>query len=128
MGAVSKAAHKASPGGFRQLYIPCVSEESAALLDQYEKSGDPDIAKHLIVSLNTARRERREEATAGMNFSGSSGKSWALICQLSAYQHPPRTVRPPATANAVAHQLVEVVKSTTEGIRVQNPGWVAPIS
>ena len=43
-------------------------EELAALLDQYEKSGDMDIAEHLIESLNAAKRERWDDATAGMNF------------------------------------------------------------
>jgi len=29
------------------MYTPCMDEESRALLEEYEKSGDPDIAEHL---------------------------------------------------------------------------------
>ena len=58
--------------------LPCMDEESQALLDEYENSGDPDIADHLIESLDAARCARWEESTARMNYSHSSQKSWAL--------------------------------------------------
>jgi len=54
MVALSSAAHATIPGGVRRLYIPCVDEESAALLQQYEASGDPNIADNLTESLNAA--------------------------------------------------------------------------
>ena len=40
------------------MYIPCVDEEAQLLLDEYKKSGDPDIANHLIESLDAVRRAR----------------------------------------------------------------------
>ena len=52
------------------------------LLKQYEDSGDPDIADHLVESLDAARRHRWEELTSKMNFTHSSRKSWALIRRL----------------------------------------------
>ena len=63
-------------------------EEAQALLDEYEKSGDPDIADQLIESLDAARRARWEESTARMNFTHSSRKSWALLRRLGAAQRP----------------------------------------
>jgi len=50
-GALSSVAHATIPRGVRCLYIPCMDEEAAALLQQYEESGDPDIADHLIEAL-----------------------------------------------------------------------------
>jgi len=39
------------PRGFRLIHIPCLPSESADLLKKYEESGDPDIAEHVIDSL-----------------------------------------------------------------------------
>lgn len=68
MVALSSAAHATIPGGVRRLYMPCVDEESAALLQQYEASGDPNIADNLIESLNAARRAGWEESPSQLNF------------------------------------------------------------
>jgi hypothetical protein len=57
-GALLKAAYSSIPRGFRPTYIPCLDEECRTLLKQYEESGDPDIADHLIESLDAARRRR----------------------------------------------------------------------
>ena len=82
MVSLSKAAKKTIPRGVRRLYIPCMTEESAALLDEYEKIGDPDIADHLIESLDAARRARWEETTAHMNFTHSN---WKLVTDTSSW-------------------------------------------
>ena len=60
-GAMQKAARHSIPRGFRPTYTPCLDEECQDLLKQYEESGDPDIADHLIESLDAARRHRWEE-------------------------------------------------------------------
>ena len=88
--AMSSAAHATMPRGIRARYIPCMDEEAKDLLEEYEDSGDPDIADHLIESLDATRRARWEESTAQMNFTHSSRKSWALLRQLGAAQRPPR--------------------------------------
>ena len=67
MSALPSAAHATIPRVVRRLYIPCMDEEAAALLQQYEESGDPDIADNLIESLNAARRDRWEESTSQLN-------------------------------------------------------------
>jgi len=90
-GAMQKAARHSIPQGFRPTYTPCLDKECQDLLKQYEESGDPDIADHLIESLDAARRHRWEELTSKMNFMHSSRKSWALIRCLSAAQQPPKS-------------------------------------
>ena len=69
--AMSKAAHSTIPMGLCIMYVPFMDDEAQELLDKYEKSGDPDIADHLIESLDAARRARSEELTARMNFTYS---------------------------------------------------------
>ena len=114
-GALMKAAHSAIPHrGFRPAYIPCMDAECSALLKQYEESGDPDIADHLIESLDAARRQRWEESTSQMDFTRSSRKSWSLIRRLGAAQRPPRMNHPPVKANAVAAHLVKVAKAPSD--------------
>ena len=102
-----------------------MDEEAQALLDEYEKSGDPDIADHLIESLDAARRARWEESTAGMNFTHSSWKSWALLHRLGAAQRPPQSARPPVSANKVASHLVQVAKAPANKAfeRKVRDGW-----
>ena len=58
--AMSKAAHSTIPRGVRTMNLPCMDEEAQASLGEYEKSGEPDIANHLIESLDAARRARWE--------------------------------------------------------------------
>jgi len=80
-GATQKAARHSIPRGFHPTYTLCLVEECQDLMKQYEESGDPDIADHLIESLDTARRHRWEEL---MNLTHSSRKNWALIRRLGA--------------------------------------------
>ena len=62
------------PRGFRLIHIPCLPSESADLLKKYEESGGPDIAEHIIESLDSARRARWEETTCKLDLSRSSRK------------------------------------------------------
>jgi hypothetical protein len=106
-----KAAQHFIPRGFRPTYIPCLDEECQDLLKQYEESGDPDVADHLIESLDAARQHRWEESTTRMDFTHSSRKTWALIRRLGAAQNPPKKTHPPVRANAVAAHLIQVAKA-----------------
>jgi len=104
-GAIFRAASQSIPHGRRPLYTytPCLDEECKALPEQYEASGDPDIADHLTESLDAARRVRWEESTANLNFTHSSRKwCWNLIHRLGAAQQPPVQSRPSVCPNAVA--------------------------
>jgi len=62
-GAMQKAAHHSTSRGLR---LTCLDEECQDLLKQYEESGDPDIANHLIKSLDAACRHHWEELTSKM--------------------------------------------------------------
>jgi len=88
-----------------------LDEECQDLLKQYEESDDPDIADHLIESLDVDRRHHWEELTSKMNFTHSSRKSWALIRRLGAAQQPPRSTHPSVNANAIAAHLIQVAKA-----------------
>ena len=113
-GAIMKAAKHSIPRGFRPTYIPCLDEECQDLLRQYDESGDPDVADHLIESLDAARQHRWEEATDRMDFTRSSRKSWALIRRLGAAQNPPKKNHAPVRANAVAAHLIQVAKAPSD--------------
>jgi len=49
-GAMQKAARHSIPRGFRPTNTQCLDEECQDLVKQYEESGNPDIADHLISS------------------------------------------------------------------------------
>ena len=106
-GAIYKAACGAIPRGHRPVYTSCLDSECAALLREYESSGDPDIGDHLIESLNAARCARWEKNTAGLDFTHSSWKSWNLIRRLGAAQQPPSQSHPLVTPNQVARSPTE---------------------
>jgi len=40
----TKAAYSFVPRGVRTMYVPYMEEKAQGLIDEYEKSGDPDIA------------------------------------------------------------------------------------
>jgi len=118
-GAMQKAAHHSISRGFCPTYTPYIrvltlDEGCQDLLKQYEESGDPDIADHLIESLDAARRHRWEELMSKMNFMHPSQKSWALIRRLGAAQQPPKSIHPSVSANAVATHLIQVAKAPLE--------------
>jgi len=106
-GAMQKAARHSIPRGFHPTYTPYLDEECQDLLKQYEESGDPDIADHLIESLNVARRHRWEERTSKMNFTHSSRKSWAPIRRLGAAQQPPKSTPTPMPLPLISSRLLK---------------------
>uniref|UniRef100_H2ZRZ0 Endonuclease/exonuclease/phosphatase domain-containing protein n=1 Tax=Latimeria chalumnae TaxID=7897 RepID=H2ZRZ0_LATCH len=109
--AIYKVATKSIPRGCYKIYIPCLDEECAELLKQYEESGNPDIATHLLDSLNAPRRTRWEQATAELNMSRSSRKAWALIRKLGVTQKPPAQRHYPVSPNSIATHLINVAKA-----------------
>jgi len=85
-----------------------LDEECENLLNDYKASGDPDIADHLIESLDSAKRKRWEESTANLDFTHSSRKCWNLIRRLGTAQQPVNPSCPAVSPNAVATHLVRV--------------------
>ena len=95
-GAIFSAATAAIPRGCRPVYTPCLDAECQALLKEYEESGEPDIADHLIESLDAGRRKRWVESVENIDFTHSSRKGWSLIRRLGASQRPPARTPLPA--------------------------------
>jgi len=58
--------------------------ECQELLKEYKKSGDLDMANHLIESLEAAHQHCWQKAKSKMDSSWSSRKSWAFNHQLGA--------------------------------------------
>jgi len=118
-GALSSAVHATIPRGVRRLYKPCMDEEAAALLQQYEESDN------LIKSLNAARRSRWKEQTSELNFTHSSRKSWALIRRLGAAQRPVHPSRPSVSAKNVARHPIQLAKTlkNKEHDKMVRDGW-----
>ena len=110
-GAMQKVARHSIPRAFCLMYTPCLDEECQDLLKQYEESSDPDIADHLIESLDAARLHRWKELTSKVNFTHSIRKSWALIRRIGAAQQPPTSTHPSVNANVVAAHLIQVAKA-----------------
>ena len=81
------------------------------MLREYEESGDPDIAAHIIESLEASRRQRWEAAMEQLDFTHSSRKGWNLLRKLGAAQRPPATKHFPVSANQVASHLVNIAKA-----------------
>jgi len=77
--------HEASDQRILHVWMRSANQD---LLKQYEESGDPDIADHLIESLDVARWHRWEELTSKINFTHSSRKSWAQICRCPVIGRP----------------------------------------
>uniref|UniRef100_H3AEF4 Endonuclease/exonuclease/phosphatase domain-containing protein n=1 Tax=Latimeria chalumnae TaxID=7897 RepID=H3AEF4_LATCH len=107
--AMYKAATKSIPRGCYKIYIPCLDEECAELLKQYEESGDPDITTHLLDSLNASRRTRTNHVKIQPQSLGTQKIS--TIRKLGAVQKPPAQCRHPVSPNSIATHLINVAKA-----------------
>jgi hypothetical protein len=97
------------PRGHRKEYIPGWSDESEALLQDFELSGDDATATALIDQLNNARKEKWMETVKNMDFTHSSRKSWGLLRKLGGAEptaHHPTKI----TANKVARHIQSTSK------------------
>ena len=123
----SRRPLQASPEVDGPVYTPCLDGECINLLEEYERSGDPDIAEHLLDSLDAARKRRWEEPTAQMDFTHSSRRAWSLIRRLGAAQQPPTYGRSCVTANQVASHMIKTGKSPVDRTwKRAGPRRVAP--
>ena len=97
--------------GFRPTYTSCLDEECQDLLKQYEESGDPYIADHLIESLDVARHIVGKNRRRRWTLRTQAGRVGALIRRLRAAQQPPKSTHPSVSTNAVATHLIRVAKA-----------------
>uniref|UniRef100_H2ZUE6 Endonuclease/exonuclease/phosphatase domain-containing protein n=1 Tax=Latimeria chalumnae TaxID=7897 RepID=H2ZUE6_LATCH len=110
IGIIKAAAKHSIPQGFRKTYIPCWTEESEALYQEYSLNKNPAATTAMLESLNSARRERWKSLVEETNFTRSSRKAWDLLRQLGeanpAYKHR-MTIR----ADAIASHLIQTSKA-----------------
>uniref|UniRef100_W5MWL4 Reverse transcriptase domain-containing protein n=1 Tax=Lepisosteus oculatus TaxID=7918 RepID=W5MWL4_LEPOC len=117
--AIFKAASVSIPRGCRPVFTPCLNEECKALLEEYEASGDPVIAYHLIESLDYARLSHLEENNKKLNFTHYRQKCWSLIRQLRGAQKSTVQAQSAVSPNAVASHLLQMAKGTPTSRQVK---------
>ena len=128
------------PRGFRKEYIPGWSQECEDLHEEFNNTGNSDVADRLLYSLNDARRKKWEKTVEHLNFTRSSRKAWSLLRKLSSgkplnervVSHPDpgaiakrivglsRPARQPFDKNITYH-LNEVKKSQQAPLEVSRP-------
>ncbi|CAK1594808.1 unnamed protein product [Parnassius mnemosyne] len=67
-------AKKSIARGYRKAYIPCCSEESEKLFDEYTRTGNHEIGDDLLKS-----RNRWLDTVESMVFKTSSRKAWSML-------------------------------------------------
>uniref|UniRef100_H3AUT7 Endonuclease/exonuclease/phosphatase domain-containing protein n=1 Tax=Latimeria chalumnae TaxID=7897 RepID=H3AUT7_LATCH len=110
IGIIKTATKCSIPRGFRKTYIPCWTEESEALYQEYSLNKNPATATATLESLNSARRERRKSLVEETNFTHSSRKAWALLRQLGGANHTYKH-RTTIRADTVASHLIQTSKA-----------------
>ncbi|KAJ8868681.1 hypothetical protein PR048_030220 [Dryococelus australis] len=84
VGIVIKMVKKHIHRGYRKAYIPCWHEDTDRLYEEFKDSSNPQTAEELLMSLDTARRERWTKTVSGLSFSHSSRKYWSLLHKIGA--------------------------------------------
>ena len=106
VGLLLSAAKKSIPRGRREAYIPGCSHDSQALYDAFNASGNVEIGKQLLHTLDENRKRIWEEKMNSVNFASSSRKAWSTLHRLCGRSHKSRNIFP-VTPNDVASQLIK---------------------
>lgn len=75
-------AKQCVPRGYRKEYIPCWSEDSDRLYNEFIETESPEVAKELMESLDDARRSKWIHTVESIDMRRSSRKAWSLIRKL----------------------------------------------
>lgn len=99
--------------GYRKEYIPCWSEESDRLYNEFLETEDPETAKELIQSLDEARKQKWIHTVENIDMKRSSRKGWSLLRKLGG---APKLFRkkPEISANRIAPKLVQTSKAPAD--------------
>ncbi|KAG5861326.1 hypothetical protein JTB14_024445 [Gonioctena quinquepunctata] len=113
IGLMIAVAKKHIPRGFRKKYIPGWSEEIQSLYEEFEDSGNPETADHLLRSLDASRMDKWTSAVERMNFARSSRKAWGLLRKLGECN---RNVVGNASINPnqIANRIVDVSRAPSD--------------
>lgn len=121
--AVISTAKRSVPRGFRKEYIPGWNSETEELYQEFQNSGDPEVADELLNRLDMERRKKWEETTSNTDFKRSSRKAWSLLRKLGSNNTPTREI-PEVTADEIAARIVTLsrapsTKKHTKSIKKQ---------
>ncbi|KAJ2950833.1 hypothetical protein O0L34_g9105 [Tuta absoluta] len=98
------------PRGVRKDYIPCWSERTENLWQDFCKTGDREVGHELVKSLDDARKEKWEQTVSNMNFTHSSRKAWHLLRRLTTGTAAKKTP-PKVSPNDIAERIVKLSKA-----------------
>lgn len=107
---VKNAAKKSIPRGYRKEYVPCWTEESTRLYNEFEASGDTEIADDLLQYLDNARRQRWMDSVEKMDFKHSSRKAWSLLRRVGASNSGSKT-KPKMKPKTIANRIMKVSRT-----------------
>lgn len=108
--AIIATAKKCIPRGFRKEYIPGWNDDMEHLHQQFQNSGDSEIADELLNRLNIERRKKWEETTSALDFRRSSRRAWSLLKKLGS-SNPPARKTPEVSADQIAARVVKLSKA-----------------
>nr|CAI5847833.1 unnamed protein product [Callosobruchus analis] len=111
---VQAVARKHIPRGFRDEYIPGWTDESQHLYDEFEKSGDPEIADSLLRTLDTTRMNKWASTVEHLDFTHSSRKAWSLLRRLGGTNRNKNLNKPTIHPNKIANRIVEVSRAPSD--------------
>lgn len=107
---VIKAAKSNIPRGYRKEYVPGWNQESEALYQEYQSSGNHTVGAQLLHSLNKNRREKWETTVKEMNFERSSRKAWRVLNGLTGKQHPKKSYSK-VSPDIIANRIVDLTRT-----------------
>lgn len=110
--AVSKAAKKSIPRGFRRIYIPGWNEDCENIFNEFKETQNPSKANDLMNLLNEQRRKKLNSLTEGLNITHSSRKAWTFINKLGVDSNTKKRATTRITPNNVASRLLSISKAT----------------
>jgi len=101
------------PRGCRKSYIPCLSEDSKDLYEEYVKAYEVDpfaeetiaMGESVLASVSEERRERWKELITNVDMTQNSKKAWSTIKKLNSDKNPQASLAA-VTPNEVATQLL----------------------
>ena len=101
---ILRSARDNIPRGFRRNYIPCWTPECRRLLDEYERTKDPETADALMAALDAGRRDRWVEKVESLDLKHSSRHPWQLLKKLEPASSTCRSA-PAVTADQIAREI-----------------------
>lgn len=112
-GMVLAIAKKHIPRGYRKEYIPGWSAESTRLYQEFEESGNTEIADELLKSLDENRKQKWQKTLLGMNFTKSSRKAWSVLKKISCGSTP-HVVKSLISPNVVANRILKMSRAPSD--------------